>query len=146
MRAPIDNDYEQLSTFFPLGGGFPLKRKTVSKVWSVAAGGCLLALVFSETSCSSSTAVGHPQSSVKMISPTEAASLAAKLANDECERLYKRRPFGAHQHRAVLQNGEYYWGGLNEGAPGGYSALVAFARDGSHPKVEVYFSTDSALF
>jgi len=34
------------------------------------------------------------------------------------------------------------WGGLDVGAKDGYSALVTFGQDGSHPKVEVYFSTD----
>ena len=78
-----------------------------------------------------------------MLSPTDAAQLAAKLANDECERLYKRRPFAAGQHPAVQGEGKYHWGGLDVGAPGGYSAHVTFGQDGSKPKVEVYFSTDS---
>jgi hypothetical protein len=84
--------------------------------------------------------LGRTQSGT--LSPTDAAQLAAKLANDECERLYKRRPFAAGQHPAVQGEGEYHWGGLDVGAPGGYSAQVTFGQDGSRPKVEVYFSTD----
>ena len=79
---------------------------------------------------------------LNQLSAGEAADLAARLANDECHRLYQRRPFKAEQHAAVLQGGEYRWGRLNEGAPGGYSALVTFRLDGSHPRVEVYLSTD----
>jgi len=84
----------------------------------------------------------HTQSALRVLSTTEAAELAEKLANQECNRLYKRQPFAAGQHPAVLRDGEYRWGGLDQGAPGGYSALVTFAQDGSHPKVEVYFSSD----
>jgi len=76
------------------------------------------------------------------LSASEAADLAARLANDACHRLYQRRPFKAEQHVAVLQGGEYRWGRLDEGAPGGYSALVTFRVDGSNPNVEVYLSTD----
>jgi hypothetical protein len=79
---------------------------------------------------------------VRPLSSNDAAQLAAKLANDECERFYKRRPFSASQHPAVVRDGQYHWGGLDQGAPGGYSAQVTFGQDGSEPKVEVYFSTD----
>jgi hypothetical protein len=76
------------------------------------------------------------------LSADEAAQLAAKLANEECERRYRRRPFTAAQHAVVLQEGKYRWGGLDVGGPGGFSALVTFRQDGSKPHVEVYFSTD----
>ncbi len=87
-------------------------------------------------------ATASRQMSRQVLSPTEAAQLAAKLANDECERLYRKRPFEAGQHPAVLKGEEYRWGGLNEGARGGLSALVVLGPDGSHPRVEVYFSDD----
>ncbi len=77
------------------------------------------------------------------LSPTQAAQLAARLANDECYRLYQKRPFKPEQHRAVWEGDEYRWGGLREGAPGGLSALVTFRDDGSEPQVEVYFSSDN---
>ena len=87
-------------------------------------------------------ATGTRQAVRHLLSPPEAAQLAARLANDECERLYQKRPFAADQKPAVLKGDEYRWGGLDVGGPGGFSALVAFGTDGSHPKVEVYFSTD----
>src|SRR4051812_7586845 len=40
-------------------------------------------------------------SSRKELTPAAAAKLAASLANDECERLYKRRPFAAKWSGAV---------------------------------------------
>jgi hypothetical protein len=78
----------------------------------------------------------------RVLSADEAAQLAAKLANDQCDRQYRERPFSAAQHFAVLQNGMYQWGGLDVGGLGGFSALVTFRADGSEPRVEVYFSTD----
>ena len=116
--------------------------KTTRILSSVAVSCCLLALVVCDTSCSRPSVAGRTQSVIRALSPNDAAQLAAKLANDECERLYKRRPFAASQYAAAVRDGEYRWGGLDEGARGGYSARVTFARDGSHPKVEVYFSTD----
>ena len=106
---------------------------------------CLGALVLVQAGCSTRTlpANGAPSQPVRQaLSPTEAAQLAAKLANEECEHLYRRRPFAADQHPAVLQDGQYRWGGLNVGGRGGYSALVVLGADGSHPKVEVYYSMD----
>jgi hypothetical protein len=79
------------------------------------------------------------------VSVRAAASRAAQLANDECWRRFKRRPFKASQHPALLENGEYRWGGLDPAGPGGFSAFVTFRTDGSEPKVEVYFSTDLNL-
>lgn len=76
------------------------------------------------------------------LSAAEAAELAARLANDQCERRFRRRPFRAEQHQAILQDSSYHWGGLDVGGPGGYSASVTFRQDGSDPHVEVYFSTD----
>ncbi len=76
------------------------------------------------------------------LTPTQAAIRAARLANDECERLHQRRPFTAEQYAAVLEGDVYRWGRLDEGGRDGLSALVTFAPDGSKPKVEVYFSTD----
>ena len=118
------------------------KMKTTGRLWAVATSCCLLAVVVFDTSCSRSSVSSRTHAVVPVLSPTDAAELAAKLANDECERLYKRRPFAGSQHPAVLSGGEYHWGGLDQGAPGGYSALVTFGQDGSHPKVEVYFSSD----
>ena len=79
------------------------------------------------------------------LSAIEAAELAARLANDECERLYQKRPFTPDQHAAVLKDGVYRWGRLDVGGRGGFSAVVTFRADGSQPHVEVYFSTDQRL-
>src|ERR1051325_1975935 len=70
-------------------------------------------------------------------SSSQAAQVAARLANDKCERLHKTRPFTPGQHAAVLEGDVYRWGRLDERGPGGMSALVTFAPDGSNPKVEV---------
>jgi hypothetical protein len=73
----------------------------------------------------------------------DASLLAARLANEQCERQYRRRPFKADQHSAVLQDGLYHWGGLDVGGVGGFSTLVTFRRDGSESNVKVYFSSDA---
>jgi ketosteroid isomerase-like protein len=77
------------------------------------------------------------------LSNHEAALLAARLANDQCDRQYHRRPFTADQHPAVLAQGIYRWGSLDVGGVGGFSALVTFRPDSSDPHVEVYFSSDA---
>ena len=78
----------------------------------------------------------------RVLSPSAAAELAAKLANDECERLHQKRPFTAQQHAAVLKDDIYRWGRLDPGGPSGLSAVVTFRADGSEPEVKVYLSTD----
>jgi hypothetical protein len=119
-----------------------LMTTTASKVLAVVIAG----LVIAEAGCSQSSPHGIGQSPVpaarRNLSAAEAAQLAAKLANDQCERQYHKRPFAAEQHSVVLEDGIYRWGGLDVGGPGGLSALVTFRRDGSEPHVEVYFSTD----
>jgi hypothetical protein len=79
------------------------------------------------------------------LSPEDAAVLAAKLANKECEHRYKREPFKAGQHKAILKDGFYHWGKLDVGGIGGFSAVVSFRQDGNEPHVEVYFSSDSLI-
>ena len=107
--------------------------------------GCLAVLLSLSGCCRQTTPARPPpvRSGGQVLSSTQAAQLAAKLANDECERIYGRRPFTAEQRPAVWKDHDYRWGGLDVGGPGGFSALVIFRGDGSHPKVEVYFSTDS---
>jgi hypothetical protein len=109
---------------------------------------CLAVVVTLQVGCSGPTAPEHsarPQKVRHSLSPKEAAELAAKVANDECARLYRQRPFRARQHPAVMKDDLYRWGGLNEGGRGGFSALVILGADGSHPQVEVYFSTDAVI-
>ena len=84
----------------------------------------------------------HPQTGRQVSSPGDAAPRAAILANGECERLYRKRPLTAEQHRAAWVADQYRWGGLDEGAEGGFSALVVLGTDGSPRTIEVDFSTD----
>jgi hypothetical protein len=121
----------QLST---LGIKHPMTN-TVSKILSAVIAG----LVIFQAGCSQPpTAAGRP-----LLSTDEALQLATKLANDQCEHQYKKRPFIAEQHPVALTNNMYRWGGLDVGGPGGFSALVTFRPDGSEPHVEVYFSDDA---
>jgi hypothetical protein len=92
--------------------------------------GCIIALIGCHLGCK------------RVLSPGAASVLAAKLANDECERLYKKRPFNAGQHPAVLEGDTYRWGHLDPGGPSGFSAVVTFRTDGGQSDVQVYFSTD----
>ena len=107
---------------------------------------CIMAVLILSPGCSklfpTSTSGTGAQQSRQTLSSTQAAILAAKLANDECERRYEKRPFAPGQYAAVLEGDVYRWGRLDEGGHGGLSAIVTFAPDGSNPKVEVYFSTD----
>jgi len=105
----------------------------------------LILLVALACSCaqtrSASPAMPHELRTV--LSAEQAATLAAKLANDECERLYKRRPFVPEQYEVRFADGLYHWGHLDVGAPAGLSAEVWFKPDGSDPHVNVWFSTDA---
>jgi hypothetical protein len=96
--------------------------------------------------CARPPTPGTGQSSVattrRVLSSKRASELAARLANEQCERQYRKRPFSADQHPAVLQNGLYHWGGLDVGGVGGFSALVTFRQDGSESHVEIYYSDD----
>ncbi len=76
------------------------------------------------------------------LSTEEASRLAAKLANDECNRIWKVRPFTADLYQPKLKDGSYSWGRLDPGGPGGLSARVTFKHDGTEPKVEIWFHTD----
>jgi len=105
-----------------------------------------VAVLILSTGCSnlfptSTSGTGAPEVG-QTLTPAQAAILAARLANDECEHRYNKRPFAPNQHTAVLEGDVYRWGRLDEGGRDGLSVLVTFALDGSNPKVEVYFSTD----
>ena len=72
----------------------------------------------------------------------EAAQLAARLANEDCQKRYRRRPFTPDQYDVVLDGDHYRWGKMEVGGRNGFSALVTFRKDGTSPSVEVYFTTD----
>jgi len=108
---------------------------------------CLLISLVIQMSCSHSTdpraAANRALASPHLLSPSEAAELAAKLANDKCENQFHERPFHAVQHVPVIKDRQYHWGDLDVGAPKGLSASVTFDLDGSKPSVDIYFSTDT---
>ncbi len=79
----------------------------------------------------------------RVLFAADAAELAARLANEQCDRQFRRRPFMAGQHSPILQDGLYHWGELDVGGVGGFSAAVTFRPDGSEHHVEVYFSSDT---
>jgi len=81
----------------------------------------------------------------KALSAEGASALAARLANEQCERQYRRKPFKAEQYPAVLQDGVYHWGQLDVGGHEGFSASVMFFADGGRAYVEVYFSSDALI-
>jgi hypothetical protein len=119
----------------------------IAKLSTLLTAYCLLLVLSPLAGCSHSPGSGVVGNSTLQIahalSASEAAQLAARLANEECERRFHRHPFQADQHSAILQDREYRWGGLDVGAPKGFSALVRFREDGSRPSVEVYFSSDN---
>jgi len=109
----------------------------------------LLIGIVVQMSCSNSTevrgAANRALASAKVLSLSDAAQLAAKLANDKCESQFHERPFEAGQHVPVIRDGQYHWGDLDVGAPKGLSASVTFELDGSKASVEVYLSTDTRV-
>jgi hypothetical protein len=108
---------------------------------------CIITVAICQAGCSRTSTKQANRSAThqvaQILSPSVAAELAARLANDECERRYNKRPFTAEQHAAVLERDMYHWGQLDPGGPAGLSAVVTFRADGSLPEVQVYFSTDS---
>ena len=73
----------------------------------------------------------------------EASVLAANFANDECERLYKSRPFTSDNHIPESRDDRWYWGRLDQVGHNGLSAKVTFDLDGSDEEVKVYYSSDT---
>jgi hypothetical protein len=108
---------------------------------------CIITVAICQVGCSrpsnkQPSGSAAPRVARVLLSPSAAAELAAKLANDECEHLHQKRPFTAQQHAAVLKGDLYRWGRLDPGGPSGLSAVVTFRADGSEPDVQVYLSTD----
>ena len=61
-------------------------------------------------STTSGTGQGSSSASRKALSAQDAALLAARLANEQCDRQYQKRPFRPAQHPPILQDGLYHWG------------------------------------
>ena len=81
----------------------------------------------------------------KALSADQAAGLASKLANDECEQLYRQRPFSTDLYPAELQGSIWQWGRYDPAGIHGFSADVSFRVDGSDPKVKVHWSSDNIV-
>jgi hypothetical protein len=79
------------------------------------------------------------------LSSDEAADLAAKLANDECERRYERRPFAPSEYPIAFVGDQFRWGRLDPGGEGGFSAEVSFGPTGRDHEVKCYWSTDQGF-
>lgn len=77
------------------------------------------------------------------LSADEAATLAAKLANDECDRRFERRPFSPSQYPIGFVGDRFVWGRLDPGGEDGFSAEVSFGPGGGDPEVKCYWSVDS---
>src|SRR6059036_1739538 len=86
------------------------RRSTVASL-----GGCLcgLALLVWAPGCArslSETDRTLAKRNARELSPTGAATVASRLANDECYRLYNKRPFKPEQYRVVREGEVYRWG------------------------------------
>ncbi len=77
-----------------------------------------------------------------IISPEEAAKLAAQLANDKFQEAYGYSPFKPESYTATFVKSRWYWGKIDPAGIGGCSAEVELNRDGSGKRVRVAFHTD----
>jgi hypothetical protein len=62
---------------------------------------------------------------VVVCSPLFSEAIAARLANDECERKFQKRPFVVSNFQPDLSDGAIHWGNLNRQVRGGFSAEVS---------------------
>jgi len=76
------------------------------------------------------------------LTTAEAAFLAASLANDECSRLFDRRPFEPDSYPVRRSSARFVWGHHDPAGIDGYSAKVSFSLDGADPEVKVYVTSD----
>jgi hypothetical protein len=76
-------------------------------------------------------AVVHPLNSVS------AGTLAARLANERCQRSYGARPFAPEDFEAVRESDAWHWGTATGGKVDGYEVEVSFDDRGGHRKVDV---------
>src|SRR5258706_7371435 len=109
--------------------------RTVRKISTLKWHFCLLAILIVQTGCSRSTTSGATMArqTAPTLSPVRAAQLAAKLANDKCERLHQRRPFTPAQHPAVRVGDRYRWCGLAAGAAAGMSVVAIPSSETTYP-------------
>lgn len=67
-----------------------------------------------------------------------AGTLAARLANDRCQKAYGKRPFAADDFEAVLQDKRWHWGTDEGGKVDGFEVEVTFDAGGRRPSVDVH--------
>jgi hypothetical protein len=71
------------------------------------------------------------------LAPVSAGVLAARLANDRCQKLYGARPFAPEDFEAVLERDRWHWGSANAERIEGYDVDVSFNARGGSPRVEI---------
>lgn len=71
------------------------------------------------------------------LSPVSAGTLAARLANDRCQKSFGNRPFSPTDFEALLDDGRWHWGTTDGGKIDGYEVEVSFDRTGGKKKVVV---------
>src|SRR4051812_3469567 len=75
--------------------------------------------------------------STRPLSPVSAGTLAARLANDRCEKSFGNRPFHPDDFEALLDDGRWHWGTADGAKVDGYEVRVAFDRNGNKKEVSV---------
>lgn len=89
------------------------------------------ALLFLLTLLGACAGTRHP------LTPVSAGTLAARLANERCEKEFGKRPFAPEDFEALLDEGRWHWGTADGGKVDGYEVEVSFDRAGRKKKVSV---------
>jgi hypothetical protein len=71
------------------------------------------------------------------LTPVSAGNLAARLANERCEKTFGKRPFAPEDFEALLDQGRWHWGTADGGKLDGYEVEVSFNPSGGRRKVAV---------
>ena len=71
------------------------------------------------------------------LTPVSAGTLAARLANERCEKNFGKRPFAPDDFEALLDQGRWHWGTADGGKVDGYEVEVTFDQAGGKRKVAV---------
>jgi hypothetical protein len=77
------------------------------------------------------------------LTPVSAGVLAARLANDRCQKIHGARPFAPEDFAAVLERDRWHWGSVDEADRiDGYDVDVSFNASGGGRRVEVSAPTE----
>lgn len=71
------------------------------------------------------------------LSPVSAGSLAARLANDHCQKEYGQRPFHQEDFEALLDEGRWRWGTRDGEKVDGFEVEISFDPQGRKDSVRV---------